>query len=52
MVKLQEAKGRFFVSIPQEYVKKKKWVKGQELLFSFDQDGNLVIMPVDEPEKQ
>jgi arginine repressor len=47
MVKLQEAKGRYFVSIPQEYIKKKKWIKGQELVFSFDQDGNLVIMTIE-----
>ena len=50
MVKLQETNGRYFLTIPNEYVRKKKWIKGQELLFSFDQDGNLVIMPVEEPE--
>jgi hypothetical protein len=48
MVRLQETKGRYFLTIPNEYVRKKKWIKGQELLFSFDQDGNLVIMPVEE----
>ena len=47
MVKLQEQNGRYFVSIPGEYIRKKGWIKGMELLFSFDQDGNLVIIPVE-----
>jgi hypothetical protein len=47
MVKLQENKGKYSINIPNEYIRRKKWVKGQELLFSFDQDGNLLIMPVD-----
>ena len=51
MVKLQETKGRDFLTIPNEYVRMKKWVKGQELLFSFDQDGNLVVMQVDEEKR-
>jgi hypothetical protein len=52
MVKLQETKGRYFLTIPSEYVRKKKWIKGQELLFSFDQDGNLVVMQVDGEKKE
>jgi len=32
----------------QEVVEAEKWDKGQELLFSFDQDGNLVIMQVED----
>jgi hypothetical protein len=52
MVKLQETKGRYFLTIPNEYVRKKKWIKGQELLFSFDRKGDLVIMQVDEEKKE
>jgi hypothetical protein len=51
MVKLQETTGRYFLTIPTEYVRKKKWTKGQEVLFSFDQDGNLVILPVEDDKK-
>ena len=43
MVKLQESKNRFFVSIPKEYIKKKKWVKGEELLVSFNERGNIEL---------
>jgi len=43
MVKLQEGKGRFFVTIPKEYIKKKKWVKGIDLLVSFNERGNIEI---------
>ena len=46
MVKLQETKGRYFLSVPKEYVKLKKWKKGQELVFGFDHDGNIVIKEV------
>lgn len=43
MVKLQEANNRFFLSIPKEYIKKKKWKKGEELLVSFNERGNIEI---------
>ena len=46
MVKLQEFKNRFFVTIPKEYVKSKGWVKGQELVLGFDHNGNIVIKEV------
>lgn len=46
MVKVQEVRGKFSITIPVEYIKKKKLVKGQEMLWSFDQDGNLVLMKV------
>ncbi len=46
MSKLQENAGQYFVSVPKLMVKKKGWVKGKELLWSFDQDGNLVLLPV------
>lgn len=31
MVKLQEIKNRFFITLPKEHVKKFDWKKGQEL---------------------
>ncbi|MEA3254361.1 MAG: hypothetical protein U9Q22_00820 [Candidatus Altiarchaeota archaeon] len=43
MVKLQEANNRFFVSIPKEYIKKKKWVKGIDILVSFNERGNIEL---------
>lgn len=46
MVKLQQNKGQFFVAIPKLMVKKKSWQKGQELIASFDQDGNVVLLEV------
>lgn len=46
MAKLQESKGMSWVIIPKLIIKKKGWKKGQELILSFDQDGNVVIMEV------
>ena len=46
MAKLQEVKGRFSISIPKLMVKKKGWQKGQEILLSFDQEGNIVLIEV------
>ena len=46
MVKLQQNKGQFFVAIPKLIVKKKGWNKGQELIASFDQDGNVILVEV------
>jgi len=43
MVKLQESKNRYFVSLPAEIIKKKKWVKGEELIVSFNERGNVEI---------
>jgi hypothetical protein len=34
---LQEVNGRFFLSIPKEYVKWKKWIKGEELVIDFNE---------------
>ena len=47
MVKLQENKNRWFVTIPKEYVKLKKWKKGQELVLGFDHNGDIVIKEVE-----
>jgi len=46
MVKVQENKNRWFITIPKEYVKLKKWKKGQELVLGFDQEGRIIIQEV------
>lgn len=46
MPKLQENSSQFFVNVPKLMVKKKKWVKGQELVWSFNENGDLVLMEV------
>ena len=43
MVKLQESKGRFFVCLPKALVNQKKWIKGQELFFVFNERGNIEL---------
>ena len=43
MVKLQESDGRYFITIPKEYVLDKGWKKSQDLLLGFDADGNIII---------
>lgn len=43
MVKLQESKNRFSITIPKEYVKMKGWGKGQDLVLGFDQNGDIVV---------
>lgn len=44
MVKLQESKGRFSITIPREYIKKKGWKKGEKLILSFNERGNIEVM--------
>ena len=44
MVRLQESKGRYFVTIPKEIIMKKKWKKGEILVVSFNERGNVEIM--------
>ena len=46
MVKLQEVNGQFFITVPKEYVKEKRWIKGQELVLGFDQNGNIIIKEI------
>jgi len=43
MVKLQENKNRWFITIPKEIVEFKKWEKGQELLVVMDFENNVQI---------
>lgn len=46
MPKLQEAKGRYYITIPLEIIKLKKWHKGQDLALGFNQDGDILIRPI------
>jgi len=45
-MKLQEWKNRYFITIPKEYVLLKKWKKGQLLVVTVNQDGDLIIKEV------
>ena len=45
-MKVQESKGRFWVSLPITKIRITKWKKGQEVDWSFDKDGNLVLREV------
>ena len=47
MVKLQKSGERYFLSIPKDFVLKKKWSKGQRLILSYNERGNLEITEVD-----
>jgi hypothetical protein len=47
MVRLQESKGQFLITIPQEFIRKKKWQKGKELILSFNERGNIELVEVD-----
>ena len=46
MVKLQEANGKYTVTIPKEFVKSKGWKKGEILVLGFDSNGDLVLREV------
>ena len=49
MVKLQQmGGGQYMVSIPKELVKVKGWKKGQTLLLTFNERGNVEIREVKE----
>jgi len=43
MVKLQENKERFFISVPKEYVEQAGWSKGEILTVSFNERGNIEL---------
>jgi hypothetical protein len=43
MPKLQEVKGRFFITVPSALVKQKTWIKHQELFFVFNERGNIEL---------
>lgn len=46
MPKLQHCKNRWSITIPVELIKKKKWKPGKELVWSFDQDGDIKLMEI------
>jgi hypothetical protein len=46
MPRLQESAGRFSLTIPQEIVHEKKWQRGQELVISYNERGNLEIREI------
>ena len=43
MTILQEYKGKFSLNLPPELIKKKNWKKGEKLIISFNERGNLEI---------
>jgi hypothetical protein len=43
MPKLQETKGRYFITIPSGMVQRKKWKKAQPLFFTWNERGNIEI---------
>lgn len=43
MPKLQKTEDRFFITIPKNMVDKKGWKKGQDLLFTWNERGNIEI---------
>ena len=43
MPKLQETKGRYFITIPKDMVDKKNWTKGTALFFTWNERGNIEI---------
>ena len=51
MVKVQEVKGRFFVSIPQEKAKRMKLKKGDEVDWDFNERGHLELSRIEERQK-
>jgi len=52
MVKLQFSKGsqRWHLTIPPDLVRAKKWQKGQRLLLTFNEKGNIEIKEIELPE--
>lgn len=43
MVRLQESKGRYFITIPKQLADQKEWKKGQQLFLVFNERGNIEI---------
>jgi hypothetical protein len=47
MVKIQEVKGQYTISIPREKIKETGWQKGDEICMNFDRrTGELVIRKI------
>lgn len=43
MPKLQETKGRYFITIPISLVEMKDWKKGQKIFIVFNERGNMEL---------
>jgi len=43
-MKLQEAKGRYFITIPKDLVSLKGWVKHDELILMINENNNIEIL--------
>ncbi|MFH1328210.1 MAG: hypothetical protein ABIH76_05130 [Candidatus Bathyarchaeota archaeon] len=41
MPKIQLVKGRYFITLPKQLVKQKKWTKGTGILPMFNERGNV-----------
>ena len=46
MVKLQQVKGQFSLTIPKEYIEQMKWQKGDTIVLGFNERGNLELKKV------
>jgi hypothetical protein len=46
MAKIQFSRGSFFVIVPKSLVKAKKWEKGTEVAFAFNERGNVELQAV------
>jgi len=48
MVKIQESAGRHFVTIPKEIMMRKKWKKGDRVLWSYNDRGCPELQEIEE----
>jgi len=48
MTKIQEVKGKFSIIIPNEIAAKKKLKKGDRFIWQFDENGNMLLIPVED----
>lgn len=47
-MKLQMTKlGQYFIGMPKNIVKSKKWSKGQEFTVAFNERGNVELYPIE-----
>lgn len=43
MPRIQESAGKFTITLPREMVRLRGWVKGQEVLLTWNERGNIEI---------
>ncbi|MDO8428718.1 MAG: hypothetical protein Q7S92_05895 [Candidatus Diapherotrites archaeon] len=46
MVKIQESKGKYFITLPKNLVRLKKYSKGTELQPMFNEKGNIELIKI------